>query len=132
MQAGARADLEKLFRKELAEAGVTPGAITVWSTPRRLALIGPGLPEATAAVREETKGPRTSAPEQALEGFLRKAGLTKDQLEERDCICFAVIEKPGRAVKAVRAEAIPAIVRAFLWPMSMRWGSAALCTDSPS
>src|SRR6187402_1118557 len=131
MQAGARADLEKLFRKELGEAGVTPGAITVWSTPRRLALIARELPEATEAVREETKGPRTTAPEQALEGFLRKSGLSKDQLEDRDGVYYAVIEKPGRAVKAVLAEAIPAIVRAFPWPKSMRWGAASLAPDSP-
>ncbi|HEY6816076.1 MAG TPA: glycine--tRNA ligase subunit beta, partial [Croceibacterium sp.] len=131
MQAGARADLDKLFRKALAEAGVTPGDLTIWSTPRRLALIARGLPEATEPVREETKGPRTSAPEQALEGFLRKSGLTKDQLEDRDGVYYAVVEKPGRAVKAVLAEAIPAIVRAFPWPKSMRWGQASLATDSP-
>jgi glycyl-tRNA synthetase beta chain len=131
MQAGARADLEKLFRKELTEAGVTLGDITIWSTPRRLALIARNLPEATEAVREETKGPRTNAPEQALEGFLRKAGLTKDQLEDRDGVYYAVVEKPGRAVREVLAEAIPALLRAFPWPKSMRWGAASLSTDSP-
>ncbi|EJU10745.1 glycyl-tRNA ligase subunit beta [Sphingomonas sp. LH128] len=134
MQAGARADLEKLFRKELAAAGVTPGQITVWSTPRRLALIANGLPDVTEAVSEETKGPATSAPEQALEGFLRKTGLTKNQLEVRDVkgkdTYFAVVEKPGRAVKDVLAEAIPAIVRAFPWPKSQRWGAASIGTDS--
>src|SRR5688500_17225086 len=131
MQAGARSDLEKLLRKELGEAGVAVGEVTVWSTPRRLALIARGLPQQTEAVREELKGPRTSAPEQALEGFLRKTGLTKEQLTERDGVWFAVAEKPGRAVKAVLAEAIPAIVRAFPWPKSMRWGAASLATDSP-
>ncbi|MEE4450361.1 glycine--tRNA ligase subunit beta [Novosphingobium resinovorum] len=134
MQAGARADLEKLFRKELAAAGVTPGQITVWSTPRRLALIANGLPDVTEAVSEETKGPATSAPEQALEGFLRKTGLSKDQLEVRDVkgkdTYFAVVEKPGRAVRDVLAEAIPAIVRAFPWPKSQRWGAASIGTDS--
>ena len=134
MQAGARADLEKLFRKEMEAAGVAVGDVTVWSTPRRLALIARNLPLATEAVHEETKGPATSAPEQALEGFLRKTGLTKDQLEVRDLkgkdTYFAVVEKPGRAVKAVLAEAIPAIVRAFPWPKSMRWGAASLSTES--
>lgn len=134
MQAGARADLEKLFRKEMEAAGVAVGEVTVWSTPRRLALIARNLPLATEAVHEETKGPATSAPEQALEGFLRKTGLTKDQLEVRDLkgkdTYFAVVEKPGRAVKAVLAEAIPAIVRAFPWPKSMRWGAASLSTES--
>ncbi len=130
MQAGARAELEKLFRKEMAEAGVATGAITVWSTPRRLALIARDLPAQTEAVREEVKGPRSSAPPQALEGFLRKTGLTQDQLEERDGVYYAVTEKPGRAVKAVLAEAIPAIVRAFAWPKSMRWGAASLSSES--
>jgi glycyl-tRNA synthetase beta chain len=130
MQAGARADLEKLFRAELGAAGVAVGEVTVWSTPRRLALIARGLPLETEAVREELKGPRTSAPAQALEGFLRKTGLSKEQLEERGDTYFAVLEKPGRAVKDVLAEAVPAIVRAFPWPKSMRWGAASLSTDS--
>jgi len=134
MQAGARADLEKLFCKELEAAGVAPGAITVWSTPRRLALIARDLPQSTQAVREETKGPATSAPEQALEGFLRKTGLTRDQLEVRDLkgkdTYFAVVEKPGRAVRDVLAEAVPAIVRAFPWPKSQRWGAASISTES--
>ncbi|MGV3512079.1 MAG: glycine--tRNA ligase subunit beta [Novosphingobium sp.] len=130
MQAGARADLEKLFRKQLDAAGLKAGDITVWSTPRRLALIARDLPLATQAVSEETKGPKTSAPEQALEGFLRKTGLTKDQLTERDGVWFAVTEKPGRATKDVLAEAIPAIIRAFPWPKSQRWGAASLSTES--
>jgi len=134
MQAGARADLEKLFRKDMAAAGVAVGDVTVWSTPRRLALIARGLPLATEAVHEETKGPATSAPEQALEGFLRKTGLTKDQLEVRDLkgkdTYFAVVEKPGRAVAEVLAEVIPAIIRNFPWPKSQRWGAASISTES--
>ncbi|MDE2597899.1 MAG: glycine--tRNA ligase subunit beta, partial [Sphingomonadales bacterium] len=130
MQAGARASLEKLLRDHLAAAGITPGAVTVWSTPRRLALIARDLPQATQPVTEEAKGPRTSAPEQALEGFLRKTGLSKDQLTERDGVWFAVTEKPGRATRDVLAEAIPAIVRAFPWPKSQRWGAASLSSES--
>ena len=134
MQAGARADLEKLFLKEMSAAGIAAGKITVWSTPRRLALIASGLPLETEALREETKGPATSAPEQALEGFLRKTGLSKDQLEVRDLkgkeTYFAVVEKPGRAVKQVLAEAIPAIIQAFPWPKSQRWGAASITTES--
>jgi glycyl-tRNA synthetase beta chain len=130
MQAGARADLEKLFRREMQAAGLAVGALTVWSTPRRLTLIARGLPLATEAVHEETKGPRTSAPEQALEGFLRKTGLTKDQLTERDGVWFAIVEKPGRAAADVLAEAIPSIIRAFPWPKSQRWGAASLAPDS--
>ncbi|WP_260583327.1 glycine--tRNA ligase subunit beta [Sphingopyxis sp. PET50] len=130
MQAGARAELEKLFRAQLSAAGLEAGELTIWSTPRRLALIARDLPEATAAVSEELKGPRSSAPPQALEGFLRKTGLTQDQLEDRDGVYFAVIDKPGRATAEVLAEAIPAIVRAFAWPKSMRWGKASASSES--
>ena len=130
MQAGARVELEKLFRAQLSAAGLETGDLTIWSTPRRLALIAKGLPEATAAVSEELKGPRSSAPPQALEGFLRKTGLTQDQLEDRDGVYFAVIDKPGRATAEVLAEAIPAIVRAFAWPKSMRWGKESASSES--
>ncbi|KTE14367.1 glycine--tRNA ligase subunit beta [Sphingopyxis sp. H115] len=130
MQAAARAELEKLFRAQLSAAGLEAGDLTIWSTPRRLALIAKGLPEATAAVSEELKGPRSNAPPQALEGFLRKTGLTQDQLEDRDGVYFAVIDKPGRATAEVLAEAIPAIVRAFAWPKSMRWGKASASSES--
>ena len=130
MQAGARAELEKLFRAQLSAAGLEAGDLTIWSTPRRLALIAKGLPEATAAVSEELKGPRSSAPPQALEGFLRKTGLRQDQLEDRDGVYFAVIDKPGRATADVLAEAIPAIVRGFSWPKSMRWGKASASSES--
>ncbi|QNO27271.1 glycine--tRNA ligase subunit beta [Sphingopyxis sp. OPL5] len=130
MQAGARAELEKLFRAQMAAAGLETGDLTIWSTPRRLALIARDLPQATAAVSEELKGPRSSAPPQALEGFLRKTGLTQDQLEDRDGVYFAVIDKPGRATADVLADAIPAIVRAFAWPKSMRWGKASASSES--
>jgi len=130
MQAKASEDLARLFTEKLAEAGIKPGTITSYVTPRRLALIAHGLPLATEAVSEEFKGPRTNAPAQALEGFLRKTGLTQDQLEDRDGVWFATVEKPGRATAAVLAEAIPAIVRAFPWPKSMRWGDASLSTES--
>ena len=130
MQDRARADLEKLVVAELAKAGIAAGGIVTYATPRRLALIARGLPEATEAVREEVKGPRTSAPEQALEGFLRKTGLTKDQLIDQNGVWFAVTEKPGRATADVLAAAIPAIVRAFPWPKAMRWGDASLSSES--
>lgn len=130
MQAGARADLEKLFRKAMDEAGVALGEVTVWSTPRRLALIARDLPAATAAVSEEFKGPRVGAPPQALEGFLRKTGLAETDLVERDGVLFAVIDKPGRPTADVLAEAIPAIIRAFPWPKSQRWGAASISTES--
>jgi glycyl-tRNA synthetase beta chain len=131
MQGKAQQDLARLFSEQLSSAGLKAEAIETFATPRRLALVARGLPAETEAVREETKGPRASAPPQALEGFLRKTGLTRDQLEERDGIFFAVLDRPGRAASAVLAEAIPAIVRAFPWPKSMRWGAASVSTESP-
>ncbi len=130
MQARAREDLSKLFTAELAKAGIATSAIVTYATPRRLTLIARDLPLETAAVSEETKGPKTSAPPQALEGFLRKTGLTREQLIDRNGTLFAVTEKPGRATAAVLTEAIPAIVRAFPWPKSMRWGDASASTES--
>ncbi len=130
MQAKARDDLARLFTAELAKAGIGTSDIVTYATPRRLTLIARDLPVETAAVSEEVKGPKASAPPQALEGFLRKTGLTRDQLTERDGVLFAVTEKPGRATAAVLAEAIPAIVRGFPWPKSMRWGDASTTTES--
>ncbi|WP_439491724.1 glycine--tRNA ligase subunit beta [Blastomonas fulva] len=134
MQGKARADLEKLFAEQLAAAGLKAQSLQTFSTPRRLALIARGLPETTEAVSEELKGPPADAPDAAVDGFLRKAGLTRDALETRDvkgrATLFAVIEKPGRATAEVLADAIPAIIRAFPWPKSMRWGTASQTTES--
>lgn len=134
MQAKARVDLERLFTAQLAEAGLKAGAITVYSTPRRLALIARDLPAQTEAVSEEAKGPPEGAPDQAVEGFCRKNGVSREQLEVRDIkgrpTYFAVINKPGRDTRNVLAEAIPAIIRAFPWPKSMRWGDASASTES--
>jgi glycyl-tRNA synthetase beta chain len=130
MQDRAREDLAKLFAAELAKVGLAATELVTYATPRRLALIARGLPTETAAVSEETKGPKASAPPQALEGFLRKTGLTREQLVERDGVLFAVIDKPGRATTGVLAEAIPAIIRAFPWPKAMRWGGASTTMES--
>ncbi|MFN4097497.1 MAG: glycine--tRNA ligase subunit beta, partial [Sphingomonas sp.] len=134
MQDKAREDLARLFTAELDKAGLKAGALVTYATPRRLTLIARDLPEQTAAVSEELKGPPADAPDAAIDGFLRKAGLTRDALETRDvkgrATLFAVIDKPGRATAEVLAEAIPAIVRAFPWPKSMRWGEASLSTES--
>src|SRR5215213_6093079 len=82
MPAKAQQDLARLFSEQISSAGLAAEAIETYATPRRLALIARGLPAETQGVREETKGPRASAPPQALEGFLRKTGLSQDQLEE--------------------------------------------------
>ena len=130
MQPKAKEDLARLFTDALAKAGLTVGSVESFATPRRLALIAKGMPLATTAVAEETKGPKVGAPPQALEGFLRKVELSAEQLTVRDGVYFAVVEKPGRETSAVLAEAIPAIIRAFPWPKSMRWGAASLSTES--
>ncbi|MEN2785843.1 glycine--tRNA ligase subunit beta [Sphingomonas qilianensis] len=130
MQDKARDDLARLFTAELTKAGLAAPELVTYATPRRLVLIARDLPTETAAVSEETKGPKSSAPPQALEGFLRKTGLTREQLIERDGVLFAVIDRPGRATADVLAHAIPAIVRAFPWPKSMRWGQASTTTES--
>jgi len=126
MQQGAARDLERMATERLKAAGLTWDALTTWAGPRRLTLVIDGLPTATPDRSEELKGPRANAPEQALEGFLRKTGLTKDQLTERDGVFFAVISQSGRATAEIIPEAVAAIVRAFPWPKSMRWGSGSL------
>jgi glycyl-tRNA synthetase beta chain len=130
MQAGARNDLARLFAEELDELGVSAEAIDVWSTPRRLALIARGLPLETQAVSEEIKGPRTNAPAQALEGFLRKVGLPHEQLQDRDGVWFAVVEKPGQPMRDLLGPIVERNVRGFPWPKSMRWGEASQSSAS--
>ncbi|HEY0624424.1 glycine--tRNA ligase subunit beta [Sphingomonas sp.] len=134
MQDRAREDLARLFTAELEKAGLKAGELVTYATPRRLTLIARDLPAQTQAVSEELKGPPADAPDAAIDGFLRKAGLTRDALETRDvkgrATLFAVIDKPGQATAQVLATAIPAIVRAFPWPKSMRWGEASLSTES--
>ncbi len=134
MQRKARGDLERLFTAELKEAGLAADKIQTYSTPRRLVLIARDLPRETEAVREERKGPKADAPDQAIDGFLRSTGLKRKDLETRDVkgkpTLFAVIDKPGRKTVDVLGEAIPAIIRAFPWPKSMRWGEASQSTES--
>ena len=126
MQAGAARDLERMAREHLAAAGFLPEALKTFAGPRRLTLVVEGLPIAQADRKEELKGPRVGAPPQAMEGFLRKAGLTQDQLVERDGVWMAFIEKTGRATPEIIAEMVEAIVRGFPWPKSMTWGSGKL------
>ncbi len=130
MQAQAGDDLKKLVTNGLVEAGLTYAGAGVFTTPRRLALTLEGLPAMSPDTREERKGPRTDAPEKALEGFLRSTGLTKDQLEARDDkkgqVWFAVIEKKGRPTAEIVAEVLENTIRNFPWPKSMRWGAGSL------
>lgn len=126
MQAQARNELARIFAECTAQAGLAIGAIDVHSTPRRLVLIARDVAATTEASREETKGPRTLAPPQALEGFLRKTGLRQDQLEERDGVYFAIVERAGRPASEILGETVQRIVANFAWPKSMRWGSGSL------
>lgn len=122
MQAGAARDLERMAAERLKAAGLSYEALTTYAGPRRLTLVVDGLPSATPDRSEEVKGPRTSAPDQALEGFLRKTGLTKDQLTERDGVWFGVLSSTGQATTAIIPDMVDQIVRGFPWPKSMRWG----------
>lgn len=131
MQKKAAGDLKKLVTDALVEAGLTyEGAREYW-TPRRLTLDIRGLNARSADTREEKKGPRTDAPAQAIEGFLRSAGLTSvDQAEKvtdpkKGEFYIAVIQKPGRAAEEIIADVMPGIIRNFPWPKSMRSGAAS-------
>ncbi|QBQ48763.1 glycine--tRNA ligase subunit beta [Brevundimonas naejangsanensis] len=126
MQPGAARDLERMASDRLKAAGLTWDALTTYAGPRRLTLVIDGLPAATPDRNEELKGPKTSAPARALEGFLRKTGLTQDQLVERDGVWFAEISSKGRATTEVVAESVDDIIRHFPWPKSMRWGTGTL------
>ncbi|WP_334061506.1 glycine--tRNA ligase subunit beta [Limimaricola cinnabarinus] len=130
MQKRAAEDLKRMVTDGLVEAGLTYASAGTFHTPRRLALSVEGLSEASRDTTEERKGPRTDAPEKALEGFLRSTGLTKEQLEIRDekkgQAYFARITHKGRPAEAILAEVLEAAIRNFPWPKSMRWGAGDL------
>lgn len=131
MQRKAAGDLKKLVTDALVGAGLTYEAAREYWTPRRLTLDLRGLTARSADIREEIKGPSTSAPPQAVEGFLRKAGLSDVSQAhvhsdpKKGDFYVAHISKPGRAAEEIIAEVMPAIIRAFPWPKSMRWGKAS-------
>ena len=130
MQPRARADLKRLVTDGLVEAGLTYAGAEAFSTPRRLALTVQGLTARSADTAEERRGPRVGAPEKAVEGFLRGAGVAREDLEEREekkgAVYYATIRTPGRAADAVVAEVLEAAIRGFPWPKSMRWGEGSL------
>ena len=126
MQRQAADDLARLVRSGLQEAGVDVSDLQTLAGPRRLTLIATGLPLSQPDRSEERKGPRANAPEQALAGFLRSTGLTREQLVERDGILYATVEKKGRQTAEIIAELVDKVVRTFPWPKSMRWGSGTL------
>ncbi|CUH48042.1 glycine--tRNA ligase subunit beta [Ruegeria atlantica] len=130
MQTRAGEDLKKRITDGLVEAGLTYASAATLTTPRRLTLAVEGLLSESPMIREERKGPKVGAPDKAIEGFLRGAGLTRDQLEEREtpkgAVYFATIEKAGRPAAEIVAEVLEATIRNFPWPKSMRWGSGGL------
>ncbi|MBU2992789.1 glycine--tRNA ligase subunit beta [Octadecabacter sp. 1_MG-2023] len=130
MQAKAASDLQRLVTDGLVEAGLTYSGAGAFSTPRRLALSVEGLTAESPDTREERKGPKVGAPEKAIEGFCRGAGIARETLEARDTgkgeVYFAVIEKPGRKAAEIIAEVLEDAIRNFPWPKSMRWGSGSL------
>ncbi|TPI38655.1 glycine--tRNA ligase subunit beta [Mesorhizobium sp. B3-1-9] len=131
MQRKAAGDLRKMLADGLVEAGLTYEAAREYWTPRRLTLDIRGLTARSKDIREEIKGPSTTAPEQAVQGFLRKAGLSSiaeahvHSDPKKGDFYVAHIAKPGRAAEEIIAELVPGIIRNFPWPKSMRWGPAS-------
>ncbi|PBC01996.1 glycine--tRNA ligase subunit beta [Mesorhizobium sp. WSM3860] len=131
MQRKAAGDLRKTLTDGLVEAGLTYEAGREYWTPRRLALDIRGLTARSKDIREEIKGPSTTAPEQAVQGFLRKAGLSSiaeahvHSDPKKGDFYVAHISKPGRAAEEIIAELVPGIIKNFPWPKSMRWGPAS-------
>src|ERR1019366_3377288 len=125
MQAGAARDLERLMVGALTDRGYLFEGIKAFAGPRRLTLAIAGLPAKQRDVREELKGPRTDAAQAALDGFLKKTGLTRDQLKvektPKGDVYIAVIERAGRETKEVLAEILPEAIAKLPWPKSMRW-----------
>src|SRR5215471_357133 len=128
MQARAAEDLRKMVTDRLVDAGLVYEGATAFATPRRLALAVQGIPARQPDLKEERKGPRVGAPEAAVQGFLKSAGLasiaeaTIQKDPKKGDFYVALIEKPGRAAIDVLAEILPVVIRTFPWPKSMRWG----------
>ncbi|MFZ0835916.1 MAG: glycine--tRNA ligase subunit beta [Xanthobacteraceae bacterium] len=130
MQARAADDLKKMVTDRLVDAGLVYEGARAFATPRRLTLFVQGIPAHQPDLREEKKGPRVGAPDAAIQGFLRSAGLAsineaKVERDKRGDFYVALIEKPGRAAGDVLAEILPVVVRTFPWPKAMRWGAAS-------
>lgn len=131
MQRRASEDLQKLVTGGLVDAGLTYEGARTFVTPRRLALTVNGLLARSPDLRQERKGPRVGAPEKAVEGFLRGAGLSSiDEAQvvndpKKGDFYVAITQKPGRLAEELIAEIVPDVIRHFPWPKSMRWGGAS-------
>lgn len=136
MQRQAAENLKKLVTDALVNGGLVYEGAKAFVTPRRLALSIHGLPAKQPDLKEEKKGPRVGAPDGAIQGFLKAAGLksisdAKIQNDKKGDFYIAITERKGRATQDVIAELIPSIVRSFPWPKSMRWGSGSLTWVRP-
>ncbi|MGL4974281.1 MAG: glycine--tRNA ligase subunit beta, partial [Bosea sp. (in: a-proteobacteria)] len=136
MQRKAADDLRKLVTDALVARGLVYEGAKAFATPRRLALHVAGLPVQGAAQREEKKGPRVDAPEAAIQGFLKSAGLasvdqaTIESDPKKGQFYVAITQKPGQLTVAAIAEIVPEVIRNFPWPKSMRWGAASTSSAS--
>ena len=130
MQLRAAEDLKRLVVDGLKARGLEVGEARAYSTPRRLTLVIENVPGGSPAISEEKKGPRIGAPDQAVQGFLKSAGLSsidaativKDA--KKGDYYVANIEKPGRSAPEIIAETVTEVASKFPWPKSMRWGSS--------
>ena len=130
MQARAADDLKKMVTDRLVDAGLVYEGARAYVTPRRLTLFVQGVPAHQPDLREEKKGPRVNAPDAAIQGFLKSAGLAsvaeaKIERDKRGDFYVALIEKPGRSAAEVLTEILPVVIRTFPWPKAMRWGKAS-------
>ncbi|MDA0228640.1 MAG: glycine--tRNA ligase subunit beta [Proteobacteria bacterium] len=127
MQAKAAADLQRLLYEGLKEARLDYTGAHSFVTPRRLTVVVDGLPAVQPDISVERKGPKVGAPEQAIQGFLKSAGVTLDQCEQRETpkgmVWFAVSQEHGRPTAEVLTNLVPAALEKLPWPKSMRWGS---------
>jgi glycyl-tRNA synthetase beta chain len=136
MQAQAAEDLRRLVTEALAARGLSNEGAASFATPRRLALHIAGLPARQPDTREEKRGPRVGAPDAAVQGFLKSAGLASlaEAKIQRDPkkgeFYIAIIEQKGRDTQDVLAEVLPAVIKSFPWPKSMRWGAASVRADA--
>jgi len=137
MQMRAAEDLKKLVTDRLVDAGLVYDGATAYVTPRRLALAVVGIPARQPDLKEEKRGPRVGAPDNAVQGFLKSAGLaslaeaTIQKDPKKGDFYLALIEKPGRPALELLAEILPVVIRTFPWPKSMRWGDGRLTWVRP-
>ena len=130
MQEKAATDLARLVTTKLTEAALEHNGVTSYVTARRLTLHIAELSTEQPDISEERRGPRADAPDQAIEGFLRGAGVTRDDLVEREdkkgTFLYAVIDKKGQSAANVISGFMPDVIKNFPWPKSQRWGTGSL------